>query len=208
MIAIITHTRQHAPWLKGCVDSVRANMPAGGLHHVIVDTGDMAQMRWDACQLDEFVAFVDDDDLVVNDAIAKCIDALQRTGAGVAFTDQLYIDVAGNPLAIDDRPIRYRDVMMTPQAIHHLAVMRRSALDPLVLEMANEIGWGIDWLLKSYAALRHGAVHVPIVGYHWRQHRDQESVLKRAQFHQAVPLLRACIGTWLTKDGPVPQHLQ
>jgi len=208
-LAVVTLTRfepERAKWLHECKASVR------GFEHLVID-GRMQfqETRWRAAHAAEYVAWVDDDDRVVGDALQQCVRALDETGAGVAFTHEARIDADGRTITNPHpwRDVTLRDVAMHPQALHHLAVVRASALAPEILEHAQRIGIGIDWLMRACAALCHGAVRVPVIGYEWRQHARAESQSEHwaTAYHDAMPALRAVTKKWLKHDAPIRQFL-
>jgi hypothetical protein len=203
-ITVVTHTQRKSKWFNKCVESVHRALPYDGNHVVIEckNESDYAQSRWDSLHLDKYVAFVDDDDYVYPDAINQCVKALDETGMGIAFTDQAIVDEHGLQIYLHNDRVRPSSVVMTPQAIHHLAVVRSSCLTDEPLRKALEIGIGIDWLCKAYVALKHGAVHVPITGYAWRYYQGQDSKLKEEQFKNALPKLRAANREWHTNNKP------
>ncbi len=206
VIAATLTRHDRAAWLAECKASVQ------GVDHIIADGFlDFQETRWNLAHSAEFVAWVDDDDRVVGDAIQQCVRALKETGAGVAFTQEARIDESGKRIDTYSPwdSVTLRDVAMHPQALHHLAVVRSSALAPEVLEQAQRIGIGIDWLMRAHAALRHGAVQVPMIGYKWRQHDGAESRTDhwRAAYREAMPALRAVTRQWMTYDAPIRQFL-
>lgn len=212
-LAVITLTRGDRPaWLAECCSSVR--LPRRCDTHQILQCGGEAfqETRWETTKsAGGYVAWVDDDDRVVGDALALCVRALDATGAGIAFTREVRIDVDGKPLpAAVGRPVSRMDVAMHPRALHHLAVVRADCLDPIVLQHALRIGIGIDWLMRAYAGLVHGAIHVPVVGYEWRQHQLQESVSGRwgNAYENAMPALRSVTRGWMGMESRIPHFME
>jgi hypothetical protein len=60
--------------------------------------------------------------------------------------------------------------------------------------------------MKARAALTHGAIHVPMVGYNWRVYQGQDSQQKAAQFLPAMPLLRDITLGWMRRNDRVQVH--
>lgn len=210
----MTLTRFDRPqWLEECKQSVQSALPEDARHIVMRhERGSNFQFkRWahtyhaDA----DFVAWVDDDDRVCNDALRLCVQALQETGAGVAFTHEARIDEHGAEISRTTHPRTYRDVAMHPRCLHHLAVMRRECLDPVVFDQAERIGIGIDWLMRAWCALKHGAVQVPVIGYEWRRHSEATSRTPEwaAAYEAAMPLLREVTLSLMTRNAPIPRLL-
>ncbi len=213
-LAVVTHTRHIRPqWLAECVESVRRTLPEYARHHVLDGRVEFIAARWDALQMAEFVAFVDDDDrLTETSALDMCMRALQATGAGMAFTLEEQIDETGRvvaPAPPHAPRLDLRDIGKGPRVAHHLCVIRREALSDKVIEAARRFGTGIEWFAKAHAAAVGGAVQVPVVGYQWRQH--PRSLSKQPyEAHKIaahLPEMRQVIQSWFTRSGAVPQHL-
>ncbi len=207
MIGIFTHTRgRDAPWLFECTSSVREALPPDAEYTVRVMTRDYSIERFEALRSYPYVGFVDDDDRVHPRAIMACAEALETTGAGIAFTIERVVNTDGVELGFSPPARDYFSVAMHPRPLHHFALIRRSAVDDEVLELACKHGVGIDWLMKACAALKHGAVHVPIVGYDWRQHPKQDSIDTAARFNCAQPALREKTLSWMRGNSRIPIH--
>lgn len=211
-LAVVTLTRfDRSQWLAECEASVRQYLPDGG-HHTVVfcEPGEFQRMRWSTTVATnaEFVAWVDDDDRVCGDALRLCVQALKETPAGVAFTHEARIDPQGDRLSVCTHPRTLRDVAMHPRCLHHLTVIRRQCLSPEVWEHAERIGVGIDWLIRAWCALKHGAVQVPIVGYEWRCHPEAMSqTYERTAYEAAMPALREVTTSWMTRNATIPRYL-
>lgn len=168
-LAVVTFTRNLWPeWKKQCILSVRKALPSYGKHYVLDGTCHWQRLKWESLQLAEYVCFVDDDDIVEPWAISACVEALDETGAGLAFTYEGRIDKDGNALEVKNRPIIFQDIFRHPRAAHHLSVIRRSSLEPKVIEAAETFGCGVDWFSNACAAANGGAVQLLKVGYQWR----------------------------------------
>lgn len=204
---VITLTSGTRPeWLQECIRSIDI-----GVHHVHVRPGDFEAARWETTSGSkaDYVAWVDDDDKVMPGALARCVDALEATGAAMAFTDEANIDAQGARIgSAYCKPRVSRDLAMHPRSVHHLSVFRVAELDPIIWEHAKRIGIGICWLIRAYAGLVHKAVHVPVVGYEWRLHPGQDT---RATdfanaYMRAMPALRAITNRWAGPySHPIPQ---
>lgn len=210
-LAVITHTRGRRPrWLAECCESVRVALPGCGIHKIIECREDFQAARWDGYQSAPYVAVVDDDDRVLPGALQACIDALDETGAGVAFTAERLVDEAGRLLCINDRDgLWLSEIAMHPRVVHHLAVVRRDMLDPVVLREAQRLGCGIDWLVKAFAAMRGGAVKVPVMGYEWRCHPGGlcQEPDEASAFHRQMPEMRRLILSWMTRNAPIGKFI-
>lgn len=188
--------------------AVRASLPPRAEFVVVRSSGapqDWITDLWGACGGADAVALVDDDDLVVPGALQQCADAIECSGAGLAFTDEDEIDEDGARLGPGQSgPRRLMDLAMHPRCAHHLAVFRPALVPREALQVAQQCGIGLDWLMRAAAGLRGGAVHVPVVGYQWRRHRGQNSSTAAAQYRNAMPALRAATRSWLKYDEGIP----
>lgn len=207
-LVVHTLTRNLRPdWLREACQSVADNLPADAQHFVIHCDGDFAAKRWEALHLGEFVAAVDDDDRVVGDGLKLCVRALNMTGAGIAFTYEGQINDAGDQIEVQHGPKALMDVAMHPRSLHHLAVIRRAALDDKLYDYACEFGVGIDWLTKAWCALKYGAVQVPVVGYEWRRHEGAMSLTEEPAFSRSMNEIRKLTMSWKRHDARIRQLL-
>src|SRR5512139_3105677 len=94
MLTAITFTAGDRPaWLRACCKSVE-EQKFTGLQHAIIHCEfkrDWTRLRLEALQFDEFIAFVDDDDIVLENSLQLCLRAIKETGCGVVFTRQCLI---------------------------------------------------------------------------------------------------------------------
>lgn len=202
IVATLTQHRRRV-WL----DEACASVPAGFKHHVVAATNDFQRDRWTLAHAAEYVAWLDDDDRLVPGGLEACIAALDADPTlGVAFTREARIDENGVRIAEEAfRARSRRDIAMHPRELHHLAVIRRSALSDECFCHATEIGCGIDWLMRAEAALRYGAVQVSAIGYEWRDHAD--TLTRRpadaSRYESAIPSLRRVTHAWMQYDAPI-----
>jgi len=205
---VITLTRGTRPeWLQECASSIDM-----GNHQVHFRPDDFEAARWETTSrsMADFVAWVDDDDRVLPGALARCVEALEATGAAMAFTDEAHIDAKGARVGQPyTRPRARRDLAMHPRSVHHLSVFRVSSLDPIIWKHAKRIGIGICWLIRAHAGLVHKAVHVPMVGYEWRLHpgQDTKDIDFADAYTRAMPALREVTRSWMGPlDAQIRQH--
>jgi hypothetical protein len=176
-LTIITNTAGNRPrQLEQCCDAVSDMLPPGA-NHKVIHANDFHAMRWAALDVDDVVAWVDDDDLVTGDSIRRCWDAMQHTGAGLVFTwEQI----------VPGRSQRYnvlthtRQIIEHPRAAHHLAMFRTAGVRPECRTLTEKYGVGLEWFMKASAACSHaGAVQLPYIGYIWRDHGKNYSRQQR-----------------------------
>lgn len=221
-LTVVTHTRLHNPYpelLERCKQSVAAALPSNSQHIVVFNdsTGmhrDSAQfaefyanLRYSALQYSQYIAFVDDDDYIHPDSLRTCMDAISQTGTAVAVTNEIMVDVDGKYLSAYRYPRYYCGVANHPRTVHHLTVFNRDFVQPVALELALQFGAGIEWTMRASACLTGGAVHVPIDGYYWTQHKHRSTTMSTTQHLYAdkiLPLGNAIKNAFPTRFGRIP----
>ncbi len=214
-LLVVTHTGGQRPyWMSLCEASIKACLPEDAEHASILVEGHerFAAARLESMAMAQFVAFVDDDDLVVGDPFRKCLAALDANPtAGVAFTDEEMIDFDGNPLRSPARPaqLKYSDFLMGPSYVaHHVCVYRTAMVDvEAIAKVAGNSTNAVEWLMAAHTAFVHGAVHVPELGYQWRQHQDNKHKLPlhREEFMDRCDVYRSHLRSIPNKKmGPIP----
>jgi hypothetical protein len=139
------------------------------------------------------VSFVDPDDLYEASAFTQLADALDACPQAVmAYTDEALMDERGQSLAI--RRLAYSRWQHAHSAshVHGLMVMRRSAVEAALKDIA-ELNNFAEWLLTQLVAQRGGVLHLPMVGRHWRQHAQQSH---RISDPDAVRRIRPSTNLW------------
>ena len=131
------------------VDSVQAALPPNCSHVIISEPGDYAQLRMNALSLNRYVVFVDDDDYISSSWLKLCLNALEQYKAGVAFTNVVRVDANGERLPSPSPVRRYDDMYVTPLCLQKMCIVRTDAVDPSVLDMAEQFGVGIDWFIQQ-----------------------------------------------------------
>ena len=135
-----------------------------------------------------YVSFADDDDIVMPGAVEACVEALERDqGAVGAYTDEVWIDEHGGwlkdgPSVGSEWSLSWH--LSTSFGVHHLLVMRRATVRPL-LPLIDGFARSADWALTRLLALKGRWLHIPMVGYQWRQHNGNVS--------RSSPIPRAAI---------------
>lgn len=110
--------------------------------------------------------FLDDDDTLPADYL-DVLEECDRTGAALAYTDELVSTIGG------DERLRSaawsRDLHLAkPLLVHHLAVYRTAAARAAIAQIP--VGhFNPDYLLPFEVARRSGAAYVPRIGYVWRK---------------------------------------
>ncbi len=116
----------------------------------------------------EFVAFLDHDDLLAPEAVARVAAALEATAADALYTDQDTVDAHGRRVHTFHKPDWSPEYLRHVMYVGHLLVVRRSLADRL-----GGFDGRFDGVQDFEFALRLGEAtariaHVPEVLYHWR----------------------------------------
>lgn len=217
-LTVVTHTRgNRSEFLRQCCASVEASLPKGAQHLVIKlpaqdNLGLFLKARLAALSLGDIVAFVDDDDYLVDDSLSVAYEAIVTYNAGLSFTGERLIDVEGNTLCESDvRGPKFTSMLAChPGMAHHLCLIRTSCVSLDCWRRTRDYGFALEWVMKSSAALSSsGAVFVPRVGYCWRQHKaslskssEWSSVYRPELFSSVSKELRSMI----TIDKRIPNH--
>lgn len=198
---VVRHSPFHRKHIAVCFQSIRCQ----GYLPYSIDCGGFRALNdatWNMLLNSEYVCFVDSDDCVINDSINKCYLALENNPSkGIAFTDQMIINSEGHSLDSDkDRIISAESIATNPQTIHHLAMLRTSMVNFGSRYITDKFVIGYDWLIKAETALRYGYVHVPEVGYLWRQHSKNMSRDRgiSANFMQVKPMIQEYLKSCIT----------
>jgi hypothetical protein len=201
LITLLPPGKQDDKWLVECSESAK-----GQGKHVVVNVADggLFQARKDGYSWGGMVACLDYDDRLVSGAVRACVDALESTRAGIAFTWEARMDESGRRTSERRGPVTQRHLATMPESIHHLAVIRSELLPGHILELAEHVApLCVDWIVKSYLAFKFGAVQVPMVGYEWRFHGDQITQKHHSEWSRQLPLARSLIRTWAPTDFSV-----
>lgn len=198
---IITHTAGNRPgMLDNCIKSVKPQLRDDITHHVIeCSNHDLwVKERLSMHNMGEYIAIVDDDDVIMPSALTVCWDIMKQTNVGVVFTNQQVVDASEKVLHSPRVQRRtYEQVVESPTTIHHLAIVNTNYVDyDRCVDMAQKYGTGIEWFCRASAALRGGAIHVPMVGYSRMIHGDNDSHRYRSAFASRFEQMQADIQPW------------
>lgn len=193
----------HNEWFEACCASAIDQ----GLHRIIsVREGDFFTARrhvyTNGGSRSGLVACLDWDDLLQPGASASCEDALSKNAAGCAFTYQSKISENGLLLSEQKQPISRLQLSTVPESIHHLCVINTAYIPYELFNIIERVApICIDWLVRAYVALRFNAIQVPMMGYSWRMHKQQNSRKLSSAFEEQIPYARALARTWLPLDA-------
>lgn len=212
-VTVVTHTDSTSGRdISRCLQSVSEALPIGGEHLIIdlsVTRQTFDQARYAAMSLGSAIVFVDDDDYVDKNSLLYCLHALNETGAGLAFTREVIVDENQQEKRTDKIPT-YEDLCKHPQSIHHMTMYRASLITHRAKYLIEKYNCLSEWVLKAEAAFSHhgeGAIHVPIDGYYWVQHKKQSC--KETNRQNAVRLVTPELSflfliNWMTRLGQIP----
>ena len=121
----------------------------------------------------EYVAFLDYDDLLTEDAIFEVTHKIERTGAEIIYSDEDKCDETGRKFSEPNRKPDFNpDYFLSNNYICHFLVMKRELFLALHLRPEYDGAQDYDLLLRAPWS---GIVHIPKVLYHWRTHRGSTS---------------------------------
>lgn len=217
-LTVVTHTRGDRPeLLRQCCASVEEHLPAGAQHKVIkLDSGNdlytWASARLDSLLLDEVVAYVDDDDYLVNDSLRVAYEAMCATKAGLVFTGERMVDLHGKSMYDSDivAPKFSSSIACHPNVAHHLCLIRTDCVASQCWTHTRDYGPAIEWMIKGSAALSSGsAVFVPLIGYCWRQHPSslsKSSFWRKPYTAELFNKVSTDLASMISKDKQFPMY--
>lgn len=121
----------------------------------------------------EFVALLDQDDLLADYALAAIAKAIEATpDAGLIYSDEDKINDSGQRFDPHFKPDWNAFLLRSQNYICHLTVIRRSVVEELGgFRLGYEGAQDHDLVLRCTEQLRDDQiVHIPLVLYHWRVH--------------------------------------
>lgn len=210
-LTVVTHTNPRSGRdISKCVESVRVALPPHSRHLIIDLDADMLEFqeaRYSVMALDEIIVMVDDDDHISPDSLKMCLQALNETGAGLAFTYEVMIRRDGTHIC-NSRRVSYEMMSFHPQVVHQMCAIRTSCVTNRSIDTARKYGAGIEWLMKAESAIFNNAVQVPIKGYYWIQHDGQRHLEKSWQdgFRDNLANISAEIRSWSGRKDAIPVY--
>jgi len=117
----------------------------------------------------QWVAFMDQDDELLPDALAEVIGAvIADPTVDLVYTDDDKIDFEGRPFSPQFKPDWNPDLLLSICYFSHLVAMRRSIVDE-VGGLRSAFDGSQDWDLALRVSERCRTIHhIPKVLYHWR----------------------------------------
>lgn len=115
-----------------------------------------------------YVALLDYDDLLTEDAVFEVTHKIERTHAEIIYSDEDKCDSAAKSFFEPNRKPDFNpDYFLSNNYICHLLVMRRELFLALRLRPEYDGAQDYDLLLRAPWS---GIVHIPKILYHWRTH--------------------------------------
>ena len=118
----------------------------------------------------EFVAFLDQDDVLAPSALFYVVQALQGAQVDIVYTDEDFINASGARIRPHFKPDWSPTLLDSCMYMGHLVVIRRSLFLALGGFRANVRGAQDYDLLLRATELTENICHIPKVLYHWRMH--------------------------------------
>lgn len=118
----------------------------------------------------EFVALLDNDDLLEKDALYYVVEALNKDKKiDMVYTDEDKLDFKGIKMEPHFKPDYSPDTLMSVNYICHLCVLRKAIVDKIG-GFRKEYDGSQDYdLFLRFTEQTNNIYHIPKVLYHWRQ---------------------------------------
>lgn len=116
----------------------------------------------------DYIALLDYDDLLTEDAVFEVTHKIERTHAEIIYSDEDKCDAAAKSFFEPNRKPDFNpDYFLSNNYICHLLVMKRELFLALKLRPEYDGAQDYDLLLRAPWS---GIVHIPKILYHWRTH--------------------------------------
>ena len=147
----------------------------------------------------EYVAFLDHDDALEPDAIYHLARAVQKTGAGLIYSDEVLTGPSLDQVVQHRaRPAWSHDYYLShPYFVHLVAVRRELALAIGGYDESMPISADVDFVLRAVERAE-TVTHVPRVLYRWRTHSESAGHQRR---NQVMAATEGAIGRHLERLG-------
>lgn len=177
MLTVATHTpSEPGPFFDAAIESARHALKwSSAVHSIItVKPGEYYEARKAAWQSGGYVGLLDSDDYFPACFSLRDFEK-HLTGAGVVYGREERVNSDGARISDRSREASAEDIAELPSGIHHFAAINTDCIEPSVFKAVESSGamYCLDWVVRSYAALVHGATFVNVHSYNWRQHPGQ-----------------------------------
>ncbi len=172
-LTVVTHTYyRDRDLLKRTCESVEKALPAGATHKVIPCYDNWYRARFDAVMSDDFVVFVDDDDTIDEGGLSMAYDLAKKYQPGVICTDENEVRLDGTVIRKCQTIKSYKGAMAHPRLCHHLCLINRDYVSEDVIKLHQKYDKGIDWFMKTSAAVKGTGIHLATYSYNWTVHQN------------------------------------
>lgn len=120
----------------------------------------------------QYVAFLDHDDELTEDALFRMVSVINQTNADLLYSDEDKIDTRGSLFDPHFKPAFNYTLLLSHNYICHFVVVKRElALKIGEFRTATNGSQDYDFLLRLSCLIPHEKIiHVPHILYHWRAH--------------------------------------
>ena len=187
---IITQTFQSSPFYRHC--PIVSDLPADWRQFKLADFPYKVGRLW-CFQRSDWIALLDDDDLIISSVFSEAAAiAVANPNLGAILCDwQSFDHETGEIIGFRDGLIRLHQICDSTLACHQLALINCAAIPSACFSFAQELPILWEWYLTASAILAAGAIHLPKVGYLWRQWPQQQHRRSADQFKETADLVRA-----------------
>jgi len=204
----VLHCHEPPEWIAGCLDSLHAEPVTVYLRRGIAGKVGVARANAFRAGNAPYVAFVDGDDEVMPGAFAAALEVLESRPEVVStYCD---IQLIGQPDGVGyiKGPWDPAAQVQRIAEVHHLHVMRRSAVMPLLDELARWDGFE-EYVLMGLLCQFGVHHHIPRQLYRFRQHTRYHragmiggQAMRRAATAKVAPVLAPLIAAGVRQDDP------
>ena len=187
---ILTQTFNQSPFYNHC--QIVPDLPANWRQFKLSDFPYKVGRLW-IYSRPGWIALLDDDDLIISSVFSNAAAiAKDNPNLGAVLCDwQSFDHETGEIVGFRDGLIRFHQVCESPLACHQLALVNCAAIPPACFSFAQELPMLWEWYLTASAILAAGAIHLPKIGYLWRQWPQQQHRSPVNPFKETADLVRA-----------------
>lgn len=177
MLRIVTHT----PSTRGrfyweAIESAGPALAGSIASHdiIVVPAGEYYEARKEVWSSGGYVGLLDHDDTFPGGFLVRGFEPYLN-GVGVVYGREARMDEKGQRISDWSGVASAESVAASATGIHHFALVNTDCIDPGLFGEVERAGamLCLDWVVRSYAALLHGAHFVNARSYNWRQHCEQ-----------------------------------
>ena len=172
-VHILTLEHERKDWLQECLDSLKDEPATVHVLPGIINGQGESRANGFRAGSAEFVSYVDPDDRVEPGIFEVCFEVLDRnpelSGVWTAQTFSLVDEPENN---MDDLHLKQTQMPTYAFNIHHLVVLRRTAVEPYLERLSSWTGGCEKGLWIVMADEGHQFEFIRKIGYHFRNRSD------------------------------------